>query len=146
MKSKSATGKQKSPQVKPAKMPEYMEMYSPQTYIDYTIYNNKLHPLSLIEHCSDGKSKAEVCHAWKITRKTMRKWQDDFPEFNDAMYRAREAFTAYWHCLARETAAGKRSGAAAVLIFSLKNHIGFDDQGQDSWADSEEHELEFIVE
>jgi hypothetical protein len=45
---------------------------------------------------ADGASPASIAHAFGISRSTLSKWEADFPEFSDAMGRARVAAQHWW--------------------------------------------------
>jgi hypothetical protein len=50
----------------------------------------------VIELGKEGKSYTQIAVALGIAKDTLYRWRDDYPEFSDALTRAREEAQAWW--------------------------------------------------
>ena len=73
--------------------------------------------------CADGYSLTAFAGEIGFCRATINNWCGEFPEFLEAVNRAKAARARWWEERAREIAQkGGPGGQATMVIFGLKNH------------------------
>lgn len=88
------------------------------------IYDKNFHPKSYVELASAGKTKAQICAAWGISREALDNWSKDRknkPELLDAIKEGDDLRTAWWNNLALGIASGQIKGNPTMTIFLMKN-------------------------
>lgn len=89
----------------------------------------------LIEHLAEGASIASFAAEIGVARSTINQWAEDYPEFSEALKKAKAKCAAWWETRLRALAvAGGGPGAATAVIFGLKN------MASDDWRDKHDHE------
>ena len=73
--------------------------------------------------CGSGYSLTAFAGEIGVCRATINNWCGEFPEFLEAVNRAKAARARWWEDRAREIAQnGGPGGQATMVIFGLKNH------------------------
>src|SRR5437868_12602163 len=73
--------------------------------------------------CADGYSLTAFASKIGVCRATINNWCGEFPEFLEAVSRAKANRARWWEDRAREIAQnGGPGGQATMVIFGLKNH------------------------
>lgn len=139
MNRKSRQGKAKKP------VPVIFTDQDPEDILVVVEYKDDYHPYSFFELCSLGKTKAQICAQWKITRHELYDWIGKHPEFKRAVQKGREAFEAYWNEFHSQINRGERKTSAATFIFFLKNKLGYGDEPTNDWVDDDEFEIEWVL-
>lgn len=84
----------------------------------------------VINHCADGASLTSFAAEIGVARSTINQWMEDYPQFSEAVKKAKAKCAAWWERQARLGACGQGQNINATLcIFGLKN------MGADDWAD-----------
>ncbi len=87
----------------------------------------------LVEHMVDGASIASFAAEIDVSRSTINQWAADYPEFSEALSRARAKSAAWWEENARKLVRdGGSSAQSTMIIFGLKNMSG------DDWREKQE--------
>lgn len=82
-----------------------------------------------------GYSLTSFAHVIGVARSTINEWMANFPEFSEAVSRAKAARLHRWETLALRVAEkGGGPGTATVIVFGLKN------MGGDEWSDKQQLE------
>jgi hypothetical protein len=71
-----------------------------------------------------GLSVIELCHRWRISETTFRRWLTEYPDFADAFEMSKADYAAYWHEINKASAKGEIKGNAGQIIFALTNVDG----------------------
>jgi hypothetical protein len=71
----------------------------------------------------EGMSKAEMANAFDVTRETLDEWAKRYPDFSDALHRAREASLAWWEDQARRGLPMGSSFNAALWAKSMNGRF-----------------------
>ncbi len=74
----------------------------------------------------DGRTIAECCVEWGITRSVWYQWIDKIPEFAEAVEMSELHSEAYLAKIYRNVMEGKESGNAGMLINAAKYVLGWD--------------------
>jgi hypothetical protein len=69
----------------------------------------------------EGLSQVELCHRWRICKKTFADWVESIPEFKKAYDISKSDYAAYWQEINKKTASGELKGNAACITFALTN-------------------------
>lgn len=77
---------------------------------------------------AEGKTIAEVCRDWKITKVTYNKWVESFPVFKHAHEMGELDYESFWAERYRNTATGVEEGNAQMLNLVAKNYLGMVDK------------------
>lgn len=80
----------------------------------------------------DGKSIAECCRLWGVSKDAYYDWLKVHPKFAYAASMAEMDSAAWWHQLNRDVADGSKRGNAGLIQFALKNIEGI------NWSDKVE--------
>ena len=84
------------------------------------------------EFFKDGASKAELAKKLGISRDTMVRWENTYPEFSDAVKRGVDISEAWW--IEQGRIALRENGFNHVLWYmNMKNRFG--------WRDQQSHEI-----
>ena len=87
----------------------------------------------VILHMADGASLTSFAAEIEVSRATLNVWMDEYPEFLDAVGRAKAKCAAWWEKQGRGIAqTGGGPGASTLVIFGLKN------MGADDWREKQE--------
>jgi hypothetical protein len=87
----------------------------------------------IVDFMKDGFSIGAFAGNIGVCRATIFNWADDYPEFLDAVKRAKAASQLWWERRHQEFAM-KGEGNAASIIFGLKN------RASDDWQDKQVQE------
>lgn len=89
----------------------------------------------VINHMADGASLTSFAAEIGVSRASLNVWMEEYPEFLDAVGKAKAKCAAWWEKRGREIAvAGGGPGASTLAIFGMKN------MGSDDWREKQEHE------
>ena len=87
------------------------------------------------EKMGEGFSLAACAGIIGVSRETITKWSQRFPEFREAIDRAKSKRLLHWERAALHVASYGGSGSRATMIsFGLRN------MGSDEWADVQKNE------
>ena len=81
----------------------------------------------------DGASVTSFAAEIDVSRATINVWAGNYPEFLEALTRAKAKCLAWWEKAARMAAVDGK-GSATMIVFGLKN------MGADDWQDKREVE------
>ena len=76
----------------------------------------------VIELGEEGKSKAQIAHALRISRKSLYLWMKVHPEFAEAMQEAQFAALAWWEDVGQARLSMPKFNAA-LYAFNMKNRF-----------------------
>lgn len=77
-----------------------------------------------IEMGKDGKTWTAIAATLDVTRDTLYRWMDVYPEFSDAMKKSREHAAQWWEDTLQDQARGKiEGGSTTAAIFAMKNQF-----------------------
>lgn len=83
----------------------------------------------VVEIMRDGRSQMEVCAELDISYDAYLRYQDDYPEFHEAVKRGQDLSEAWWSDLGRQGATGDNPNAnATFFIFNMKNRFNWSDK------------------
>lgn len=85
----------------------------------------------IVEHMTDGASMTSFAAMIDVSRSTINEWGKNYPEFSEAIKRAKAKCAAWWEGLAREGAMGGEVNPT-LIIFGLKN------MSPEEWKDKQE--------
>lgn len=102
-----------------------------------TLYQDKFCELVLLAG-KEGKSVAEVCGEWEISKQTFYDWQKAHPEFLDACTRARDFSQAWWETHGRTNLFTDKFNTT-LWIKNMHNRF------RDDWYESSKQESESKV-
>ena len=89
----------------------------------------------IIELAKEGASKAEMALDLDIAYSTFDVWQNDIPEFSDAVKRAERLAQGWWEKQGRKATFGAFDGFNATsFIFNMKNRF------REDWREKQEIE------
>ena len=78
----------------------------------------------------DGKSIAEVCNIWGVTKIAYDGWRKTFPTFEHAHQIGEQDKQAWWFQIQRKVASGEQAGNASIINFALKNENDYVDKSE----------------
>ena len=87
----------------------------------------------VITHCSEGASLTSFAAEIGVARSTINEWIEHYPEFSEAVKKAKAKCAAWWEKVNRANAL-EGKGNATSCIFGLKN------MAPDDWADKQQFE------
>lgn len=91
---------------------------------------------AVIEDMGEGYSLTAFAGLIGVNRDTINAWMAQFPEFSEAVTRAKAARLRNWEDAAiKMRTNGGGPGGATITVFGLKN------MGGDEWSDTTKHEL-----
>ena len=105
-----------------------------------TKYRKAFHPKDYLRLCKEGKTIAQVCAEWEISRDTLNKWGKDKTkkEFTDAIKKGKEAREAWFVNFGMNIAAGQMKGSNVVAyIWLTKNCLGWKDKIENTHIDQD---------
>lgn len=89
----------------------------------------------VIELAKEGASKAEMALELDIAYSTFDVWQNEIPEFSEAVKKAERLSQGWWERQGRKATFGAFEGFNATsFIFNMKNRF------KDDWRDKQETE------
>jgi len=73
---------------------------------------------------ANGESRAAVCAELNIARSTLHEWEDNHPEFKEALSKGAQKAQRYWESLGKDGVVGnyEKFGSSA-WIFTMKNRF-----------------------
>lgn len=86
---------------------------------------------AIVEHMKDGASMTSFAAEINVARSTINEWVENYPEFSEAVTRAKAKCAAWWEAVGRNLALTGQ-GNATLVVFGLKNMSG------DDWRDRKE--------
>jgi len=90
----------------------------------------------VVNHMADGASLTSFAAEIGVSRATINVWMAEYPEFLEAVGKAKAKCAAWWEAQGRRIAvAGGGPGASTLAIFGMKN------MGGDDWHEKQEVEL-----
>lgn len=78
----------------------------------------------------DGKSVAEVCQIWGISRANYDQWSKSIPIFTEAVEIGNIDCEAFWTKTYRAVACGEQEGNAGLLKQAAMNEFGYTDKSE----------------
>lgn len=88
---------------------------------------------AIVAHMADGASMTSFAAEIDVCRATLNVWTAEYPEFLDAVSRAKAKCAAWWEKTNR-ILASTGTGNATACVFGLKN------MSADDWRDKQEYE------
>lgn len=100
--------------------------------------------LELINHLKDGGTLTSFAGRVGVSRSTVMKWKEDYPEFKMAYDNADSASFAYWLEVGKSLALGDIKGNAICWIFIMKNLFGWHDRHELTRDNMENIKINFV--
>lgn len=75
---------------------------------------------SVLELGEQGKSKAQIAKALGVSRMTLERWEDEYPEFRDSLKHARDLAQAWWEDKGQEGLTMGKAFNATLFVFQMK--------------------------
>jgi hypothetical protein len=90
----------------------------------------------VVEFCKQGFSISAFAGHIDVARSTINEWIANYPDFSEAVSRAKSARLLHWEQMALNVGArGGGPGTATIIVFGLKN------MGGDEWTDTTKTEI-----
>ena len=87
---------------------------------------------TVIECGKQGMSRAEICLELDIHHSTLLDWEQNKPDFSEALKESRRLCQGVWEAHNRKVCFGNADTNATVMIFNMKNRF------PDDWSDKKE--------
>lgn len=94
-----------------------------------TKYKPDFHPLEVVRLSKElGKSKAQICAEFDISKECMAEWARVHKDFSEALKRAEAHREDWWTKFGMQLASGSRRGNPTTYIWMSKNIVGWKDK------------------
>lgn len=85
----------------------------------------------LIDFLSQGYSLEAFCGHVSLSKETLYRWFEEYPEFSNAKKEAMTKCRAFWEKIGIDSATGKNTKSnSTTWIFNMKNRFGWKDKAE----------------